>query len=184
MSQLVITRHDAAQLRQMRDEVLAVYQQVYAGQLGTPFRLPERFWERLEGYASRDGFGMVVGRVDGAMAGFALGYRLPAGSRWWEHLRGDHQGDDGFTTEDGSRTFAFNELMVSPDWRKHGFGRALHDALLADRPEPRATLFVRPDNEPARSAYPRWGWRLVGTVQPFPDSPVFDAMVRQPPGGA
>jgi ribosomal protein S18 acetylase RimI-like enzyme len=184
MSQLAITRHDAAQLQQMRGEVLGVYNRVYTTMLDDPFRRPERFWERLEGYASREGFGMVVGRVDRAMVGFALGYRLPAGSRWWEHLRGENAGDEEFTREDGSRTFAFNELMVAPQWRKHGFGRALHDALLADRPEARATLLVRPDNEPARSAYPRWGWWQVGTIQPFPDSPVFDAMLRQPPAGA
>lgn len=48
-----------------------------------------------------------------------------------------------------------------------GYGRQLHDALLADRPEERATLLVRQDN-PARDLYLRWAWRVVGIVQPFP----------------
>ncbi|MFD0745750.1 hypothetical protein ACFQ1L_30900 [Phytohabitans flavus] len=84
MSDLVIEGHDAAGLRAMREPVLAVYRQVYADQLGDPFRTPERFWERLDAYASRDGFGMVCGHVAGEMVGFALGYPLPARSRWWK----------------------------------------------------------------------------------------------------
>lgn len=161
----------------MRDRVLAVYRDAYADELEDPFRTPDRFWARLDAYASRDGFAMVAGRVDGTLVAFALGYPLPAGSRWWRHLRGEHEGDTEFTWEDGSRTFALNELMTAPAWRGRGFARALHDELLADRPEPRATLLTRPDNEPARSAYLRWGWRIVGTMQSFPDSPVFDALV-------
>lgn len=49
-----------------------------------------------------------------ALVGFALGYPLPPGSRWWQHLRGEHEGDAEFTREDGTRTFALNELML-PD---------------------------------------------------------------------
>jgi predicted GNAT family acetyltransferase len=68
--------------------------------------------------------------------------------------------------------------MIHPAWRGRGYSHTLHDELLANRPEQRATLLVRPDNEPARSAYLRWGWTLIGTIQPFPDSPVFDALTR------
>jgi ribosomal protein S18 acetylase RimI-like enzyme len=181
VTDLTVERLDAAGLRAMREEVLAVYRQVYADQLDDPFRTPERFWERLDAYASREGFGMAAGRVGGELVGFALGYALPARSRWWEHLRGEHESGVDFTREDGRRTFAFNELMTAPAWRGRGFAHALHDELLADRPEQRATLLVRPDNEPARSAYLRWGWRVVGTIQPFPDSPVFDALLRDLP---
>ncbi|BCB90654.1 GNAT family N-acetyltransferase [Phytohabitans suffuscus] len=177
MSDLVIERHDAAGLRAIREPVLAVYREVYADQLGDPFRTPERFWERLDAYASRDGFGMVCASVRSELAGFALGYPLPPRSRWWEHLRGEHEGDPAFTWEDGTRTFAFNELMTAPAWRGRGLAHAVHDALLTGRPEQRATLLTRPDNEPAHSAYLRWGWRVVGTMRPFADSPVFDAFV-------
>jgi GNAT superfamily N-acetyltransferase len=38
-------------------------------------------------------------------------------------------------TETGQRTFAFNELMVRPQWRRRGYATALHDALLRHRPE-------------------------------------------------
>jgi hypothetical protein len=53
--------------------------------------------------------------------------------------------------------------------------------LVADRPEERATLLVRQDN-PARNLYLRWGWRVVGTMKPFPDSPLMEAMVLDLPG--
>jgi hypothetical protein len=50
-----------------------------------------------------------------------------------------------------------------------------YDALLATRPEERATLLVRGDN-PARHLYLKWGWKHVGYVQPYPDSPRFESM--------
>jgi ribosomal protein S18 acetylase RimI-like enzyme len=178
VTDLTIRHHDAAGMRAMREEILALYSEVYAEQLDDPFRTPERFWDRLDAYASRAGFAMVTGHIDDDLVGFALGYTLPENSRWWTGLLGPHTDDADFTREDGTRTFAFNELMVYPGWRGHGFGHALHDALLGARGERRATLLVRPDNEPVRSAYLRWGWRVVGEIHPFADSPTFDALVR------
>jgi GNAT superfamily N-acetyltransferase len=177
VTDLTIRHHDAAGMRAMREEILALYSEVYAGQLDDPFRSPGRFWDRLDAYASRDGFAMVTGRVGDDLVGFALGYTLPKNSRWWTGLQGPHADDAEFTSEDGSRTFAFNELMVRPVWRGDGYGRALHDALLSARTEQRATLLVRPDNEPARSAYQRWGWLVAGKIQPFADSPLYEALV-------
>jgi GNAT superfamily N-acetyltransferase len=180
VTSVVVELLDAAGMRAIRDEVLALYQQVHADRLHDPFSTPVRFWERLGAYASRTGFSMITGRLDGELVGFALGYPLPPGSRWWTHLRGPHQDDTDFLREDGRRTFAVNELMVHPAWRGHGIGRALHNELLAHRAEERATLLVRSQNEPAHSAYLRWGWEVIGTIQPFPDSPVFDALIRRP----
>lgn len=183
MTGVVIDLLDAAGMRAIRDEVLALYQEVYADRLHDPFSTPARFWERLDTYASRTGFSMVTGRANGELVGIALRYPLPPESRWWAHLRGPHQDDTDFLRENGQRTFAVNELMVHPAWRRHGIGRTLHNELLSHRAEERATLLVRPDNEPARSAYLRWGWEVIGTIQPFPDSPVFDALVRRPARG-
>jgi ribosomal protein S18 acetylase RimI-like enzyme len=169
---------DAAGLRAARDQVLDVYRAAYADMLDDPFRTPDRFWDRLDAYASREGFGMAAAHDGDTMVGFALGYPLPPNTRWWEGLRGDFEGDGEFVREDGRRTFAFNELIVRPGWDGQGLGRQLHDLLLRDRPEQRATILVRPDNDRARSAYLRWGWQQIGTMQPFPDSPVFDSLVR------
>ncbi len=67
--------------------------------------------------------------------------------------------------------------MVDPRWQRRGIARALHDELLRGRPEERATLLVRSDNEPAQTAYARWGWATVAKLKPFPDSPLFDALI-------
>ena len=56
-----------------------------------PFYSTERFVQRLDVYASRDGFALVVARgASGHPRGQAFGYPLPAGSRWWEGLTRPH----------------------------------------------------------------------------------------------
>ena len=53
----------------------------------------------------------------------------------------------------------------------------MHDMLLRDRPEQRATLTVLPAALPARQAYAKWGWRTVAQkCNPLPGSPVFDVL--------
>jgi GNAT superfamily N-acetyltransferase len=132
-------------------------------------------WERVEAYASREGYSLVLGRVDGELVGYTMGLTLPAGSAWWRGLRTG--ADPALLIEDGHRTFALTYMMVRAPWRRRGYARALHDALLGDRTEERATLLVLPDNVPARSAYDSWGWYEIGKLQPFADAPVYDALV-------
>jgi ribosomal protein S18 acetylase RimI-like enzyme len=173
--QLTIERSDASGLHEQRDELLKVYAEVYADRLDDPFFSLPRYWERLEAYGQRDGFSLVTGRLGGELIGYALGYTLPAGSRWWQGLRDAI--DPKVLEEDGRRTFALTEIMVRSQWRRKGYARALHDALLADRAEERATLLVLPDNVPALNAYLSWGWYKLGELQPFADAPVYEAMV-------
>ena len=174
--ELAIQHYAAAGLHEQREELLAVYAEAYADQLDDPFYSLPRYWERLAAYAARDGFALVSGRLDDELIGYALGYTLPAGSGWWRGLR--DKVDPALLTETGQRTFAVNEIMVRSAWRRRGYARALHDALLHNRPEERATLLVEPDNTAAQAAYRSWGWYKLGELQPFDDSPVFDAMVR------
>ncbi|HEY6422197.1 MAG TPA: GNAT family N-acetyltransferase [Pseudonocardiaceae bacterium] len=175
--ELAIHEHDARGLHEQRQDILSVYSEANADQLDDQFYSPARYWERLAAYASRDGFGLVTGRLDAELVGYALGYPLPAGSGWWRGIRGEV--DQALLTETGQRTFAFNELMVRPQWRRRGYASALHDALLRRRPEARATLLVRPDNTAAHLAYRSWGWHKIGELQPFDDAPIFDAMVLE-----
>jgi GNAT superfamily N-acetyltransferase len=175
---VTITHHDGPATRTLADTVVVpLYQVIYADMLATPFYSVARFTERLDGYTGAKGFALVLARDDetGQPIGQAFGYPLPHHSRWWHGLISDVP--EGFTDEDGTRTFALNELMVHPDHRHHGIARALHDALLGSRPEQRATLLVRADNHAARAAYSRWGWQSAAQLQPFPDSPVYDALV-------
>ncbi len=115
---LTIQRHDGQSLRNQKDDVLTVYREAYAERLQDPFFHPDRFWQRLEGYASRDGFRLVTGRVDEELAGFTLGGTLPPKSGWWRNLQSDV--DAEFLRETGSRTFGINELQVRPSWRRRG----------------------------------------------------------------
>jgi len=171
----LIARLDADGLHRQRDDVLATYEEVYAGHLDDPYDSPSRYWKRLAAYASRSGFAAVTARVGQDFVGYALGYPLPAETRWWAGLK--IEVDSSFVAEDGSRTFVLDEIMVRADWRRQGHAMSLHDELLRDRAEERATLLVRQDNLPARLAYLRWGWQTVGPLQPFAAGPTFDAMV-------
>jgi GNAT superfamily N-acetyltransferase len=158
-----------------------VYAEVYADKLGDPFFTVDRFLERFRGHTSREGYALVTCHVDAELVGYAYGLPLAADTAWWRGLRST--APDDVRRETGRRTFALNEIMVRAPWRRHGIARGLHDALLGARAEERATLLVDPANTPARTAYLRWGWEVLGTVQPFPDAPVYDAMTIDLPLG-
>ncbi|MDM4783318.1 MULTISPECIES: GNAT family N-acetyltransferase [unclassified Micromonospora] len=158
-----------------RDELIEVYEEVYAEQLNDPFFSSERYWSRLRAYAARDGFRAVAGEVDGTLIGYALGYTLPAETRWWQGLRSDV--DAKALVETGTRTFALNEIMVRKRWRRRGIARQLHNSLIEEASEERATLLVLPDNVAAQAAYRSWGWQRLGELQPFDDAPVYDSMI-------
>ncbi len=168
---------DAAGARRISTDVIVpVYEASHANDLDDPFHSTERFLERLDAYTQRDGFEMVVAYADdGEPVGLAFGFALPETTRWWRGLITPVP--DGFTDEDGHRTFALNEIMVRPQWQRRGVARTVHAELLSRRPEQRATLLAEPDNAPAQAAYARWGWRKVAKLKPFPDAPVYDALI-------
>jgi ribosomal protein S18 acetylase RimI-like enzyme len=173
---VVLRPHDAAATEEKLDTVIGpVYEASHADVIADPFYSVERFLERVRGYLTAPGFWLVAAYSDDIPIGLAFGYSLPAGSRWWEGATTPLA--DDFVRETGHRTFALNELMVDPRWQRQGVARSLHDELLGSRLEERATLLVRSDNAGAQAAYARWGWQKVGTLQPYPDAPNFDAML-------
>jgi ribosomal protein S18 acetylase RimI-like enzyme len=173
---LELERHDGQGLRDQQEEILTVYREVYAERLSDPFFYPARFWERVESGSFRDGFRLVTGRAEGELVGFTLGSILPANTAWWRGFKGDSNPD--LFRETGSRTFGINELQVRPAWRRRGYAKAMSDALLEGLSVERATLLVRPENTAAYTAYKSWGFRTVGQMQPFDDSPLYEAMVK------
>ncbi|TQS43884.1 GNAT family N-acetyltransferase [Cryptosporangium phraense] len=173
--QLITRAYDTAGARAIQDELFALYAEIYADHLSDPFYSVERFADRFAGHSNRSGFRLVTGSIGGALVGYAYGGPLGRTTRWWDGLRDDVPADA--LVEDGTRTFALNEIMVQESWRRRGIARSLHDTLLGGRPELRATLLVDPDNDPARNAYLSWGWRTLGHLQPFPDAPVYEALV-------
>jgi ribosomal protein S18 acetylase RimI-like enzyme len=173
---VAFTHHDARSAeRIMETVVLPLYEASDPDLLRDPFYSLERFAERVRRYMEAPGFELVVAEVDGIPRGLALGYTLPEQARWWRGLTTPV--DPELSAETGDRTFALCELMVHPDWQNRGIGHALHDELLGHRPEERATLLVDEDNAPAQRAFARWGWRKLGKLKPFPDSPHYDVLV-------
>ena len=134
----------------------------------------------LRSQRRQPGFVLAEARHGGYLVGYAAGVPLRPSTSWWRHLTTPLAED--MTTEHPGRTFALTELLVRAAWRRQGIGRALHDAVLANRPEERATLAVPAAATPARTALRGWGWHKVArTRAPRPGSPVSDVFVRPLP---
>jgi GNAT superfamily N-acetyltransferase len=100
---------------------------------------------------------------------------LRPSTSWWRELTAPLPAD--VTTEHPGRTFALTELLVRASWRRQGIATALHDLLLAGRPEERATLMVLPAAAPAQGALRAWGWRKIARTRPEPGSPTCDVLI-------
>jgi GNAT superfamily N-acetyltransferase len=169
----------AAEAAGRRLDVDDLYRRSYVERIerGDEFGKPEEFMRRFDSYVANPLFTMIVASHQDRWVGQAWGWPLDAHSRWWNGLETDAGPD--LTREDGRRTFALSEIMVDQDHTGAGIAHALHDLLLADRPEERATLLVNPTNAPARAAYLRWGWTPVGTLRPaWPGAAQLDVLIR------
>jgi ribosomal protein S18 acetylase RimI-like enzyme len=175
---LTLRHHDGDEAGRAGGELAALYRLAYVGTVREhdPFYSAERFIERFEGYRAAPGFELVTAHEDQQLVGYLFGYALPPGARWWNGLLDPVP--DGFTDETGHRTFALNELHVGAERRGLGVASTLHGELIDHRDEERVTVLVRPEN-PARATYLHWGYGVVGRLQPFPDAPVYDALVLQ-----
>jgi GNAT superfamily N-acetyltransferase len=137
----------------------------------------ERMAESWPGRLSAPGFRLVVAEHKDKPIGCIYGHQLAASTKWW-HGALDPISEE-VTREFEGRTLGVIDMMVRAEWRRHGVAQALHSHFLVDRAEERATLLVDPINTPARGAYVKWGYHVVGRIQPFPDMPKFEAMVKQ-----
>jgi hypothetical protein len=164
-----------AHLEELRD----LYLDVYAD---PPYEWgsehADLFAERFKGQASADGFALVEARNGNELVGIAFGVTLQPTTPWWQNLL--EPLPETVTTERPGRTFAVVELLVKKARRRQHLARDMHDLLLSDRPEERATLTVLPAATPAQRAYAKWGWHRVARKRnPLPGSPVFDVMVKE-----
>ncbi|OXR39782.1 hypothetical protein B7C42_08147 [Nocardia cerradoensis] len=183
---LTFQHYTATEARAVRGQVEQIFRDSYTDAIesGEEFEAPEAFMHRFDTYTDPSrgqGFELVIARIGDEPVGQAWGWPLGPGTRWWSGLELDTGDLATFTAETGTRTFALSEIMVRKKFTGRGAARALHDELLSDRPEQRATLLVRPDNERAYRTYTRWGWIRTGTLRPtWPDAPKFDVLIYEP----
>jgi ribosomal protein S18 acetylase RimI-like enzyme len=167
---------DGTQAAARADELQALHAEVYAD---PPYGRDEDaagFADRFRVQRRQPGFVLAEARHGGYLVGYAAGMPLRPSSSWWRNLTSPLPGE--ITTEHPGRTFALVELLVRASWRRQGIAQALHDLILANRPEERATLTVLPAATPAQNAFRKWGWRKIArTRDPRPGSPVSDVLV-------
>ncbi|MGW5732902.1 MULTISPECIES: hypothetical protein [Streptomyces] len=112
--------------------------------------------------------------------GYAYGAPLAADTRWWGGLL-THVPQEAIT-ETGTRTYAVSESMVRAPWRKTGVSRRLHDTLLQDRHQERATLLVDHQHPKVRALYEKWGRKTLADLRPRQEhAPLYHAMLLNLP---
>jgi GNAT superfamily N-acetyltransferase len=167
---------DGDQAGEHAAELAALHAEVYAD---APYLRPDDaavFAGRFRVQRRQPGFALAVAGHGGYPVGYAAGMPLRPSTSWWRDLTAPLP--DEVTAEHPGRTFALVELLVRASWRRQGIGRALHDLLLADRPEERATAVVLPAAAAAQRAFLDWGWRKVArTRDPVAGSPVADVLL-------
>lgn len=177
-SEITFRRYNAAEARQHRDTVQAVYVRSYVDAIasGDPFDSVEAFMHRFDSYTTQTTFDLVVAYRAAEAIGQTWGWPLTKNSRFWEGLLTELE--PGFTDENGRRTFALSEIMVSQEWTGKGVAHTLHDQLLSECAESRAVLLVEPDNTRAYRAYLHWGWSKVAQLRPgWENAPTFDVLI-------
>jgi GNAT superfamily N-acetyltransferase len=173
---------DGPQAAAHADELRVLHAEVYADPPYLRADDAAMFAHRFRVQRRQPGFVLAEARHGGYLVGYAAGMPLRPSTSWWRDLTTPLPVD--VITEHPGRTFALVELVVRASWRRQGIGRTLHDLILADRPEERATLTLLPAATPAQNAFAAWGWRKIArTRDPGPGSSVFDVLVTALPAG-
>ncbi|MEV7770357.1 GNAT family N-acetyltransferase [Kitasatospora sp. NPDC086791] len=147
--------------------LIEVHADAYRDQADDPF--VQRFPWFAEHWTSRPGYSCVIAYDSDTPVGYSYGAPLEDGREWWRpHMP---------PPADPS-TFAVSEVMVRPDWRKLGIAERTHEALLAERDEALAVLYVDVTHPRVQAMYERWAYRKVGEHRPFEDAPLYAVLVR------
>jgi GNAT superfamily N-acetyltransferase len=169
MSELVVRHLDPAEVARRAAELVDLYRAVYAE---PPYHEGDEYVaayaRRLSDESATPGFTLVAANLGPDLVGYAYGVPFAAGE-WWPDA--DHEP----TEVVGQPAFAVMEFAVRKDRRGRGIGAALMGALLADRPEPYATLCANPAAQ-AHQIYQHWGWRIVARARP-PQMPPMDVLL-------
>lgn len=170
-----LTHYVRDDLEGIRSTLLDVYAEIYSAEIASdPFFSLDSFAERLKGHTAAPGWECVMGEIANDIVGYAYGFTLRPGS-WWGDLTTPVAEED--IQESGTRTFGLAEIMVREAWRKKGISRLIHESLVSARTEERTALLVERAHPKVRHLYEQWGYRFLGVLQPFPNSPQYDAMI-------
>ena len=174
---------DGPQAAAHADELQALHAEVYADPPYLRTDDAAMFADRFRVQRRQPGFVLAEARHGGYLVGYAAGMPLRPSTSWWRDLTTPLP--EEVTAEHPGRTFALVELLVRASWRRQGIARTLHDLVLADRPEERATLTVLPAATAAQNAFARMGLAQgrAGPVIPAPGSSVSDVLVTTLPAG-
>ena len=171
---------DGRQAAEHEGELQALHAEVYADPPYLEEGDPAEFAGRFRVQRRQPGFALAEARHGGYLVGYAFGMPLRPSTSWWRHLTTPLP--DEITAEHPGRTFALAELVVRASWRRQGIGQALHDLILRDRPEERATLTVPPTAAAAQQALRKWGWlKVARTRGERAGEPVSDVLVTTLP---
>jgi ribosomal protein S18 acetylase RimI-like enzyme len=171
---------DGTQAAEHADELQALHTEVYADPPYARTDGAALFARRFRVQCRQPGFVLAEARHGGYLVGYAAGMPLRLSTSWWRNLTTPLP--DEVTTEYPGRTFALVDLLVRASWRRQGIAATLHDLILKNRPEERATLIVLPAATPAQKAFQKWGWRKVArTSDPGAGLPVSDVLVTPLP---
>ena len=155
---------DGTQASAHAEQLQALHAEVRAcaarpGRLGAA-RFPDRF--RVQ--RRQPGYVLAEARHGGYLVGYASGFPLRPSTSWWRNVTTALPGE--VTAEHpGPHVRADRSCRGWAPWRRQGIGSALHDLVLRDRPEERATLTVPPAAVPAQAAFRAWGWRKVARTR-------------------
>ncbi len=173
---------DGPQAAAHADELQVLHAEVYADPPYLRADDAAMFADRFRVQRRQPGFVLAEARHGGYLVGYAAGMPLRPSTSWWRDVTAPLPVD--VITERPGRTFALLELVVRASWRRQGIGQTLHDLILADRPEERATLTLLPTASPAQNAFATWGWRKIArTRDPGSGSSVSDVLVTMLPAG-
>ncbi|MGW1279867.1 GNAT family N-acetyltransferase [Streptomyces tsukubensis] len=159
----------------VRGALLDVYADVRAPLLHLPNYAVTTFGERLDRHGTEPGFVAVLAYADDEPVGYAYSNTIERGDRYWQRTTPEPPAK--YTERPA---LALKEIGVRPAWRKTGTARRIHDALLAAREEPYATLMVNPaaGDGKVHALYGTWGYDGIGQSRPSPASPVLAVMIR------
>jgi GNAT superfamily N-acetyltransferase len=171
---------DGTQAAAHADELQALRAEVHADPPYGRDNDAALFLDRFRVRRRQPGFVLAEARHGGYLVGYAYGMPLRPSTSWWRDLTTPLP--EEVTTEHPGRTFALVELVVRASWRRQGIARALHDLILANRAEERATFAIVPAATPAQSAFRKWGWRKVARRRDdCPGRPVSDVLITTLP---